>query len=111
MDMEVRDRILTVHLPAELDHHSADVISRETDRRVQREDIRGIVFDFRDTVFCDSSGIGMLMGRYKLMRALGGSVRGTGAGERVERILTLSGVLKIIPIESAKRQGEGKYEE
>ena len=56
-------------------------------------------FDFKNTEFMDSSGIGLLMGRYKLMRALGGEVRIIHAGERIYKILVLSGIHKIIPIE------------
>lgn len=99
----VRENVLWVRVPAELDHHSADQISREADQRIQKEEIQEIVFDFSETVFCDSSGIGMLMGRYKMMRALGGSVRAVQVQERVAKILMLSGVLKIIPVE--RKQG------
>ena len=42
----------------------------------------------------------MLMGRYKMMRALGGTVRAVRVQERVSKILMLSGVMKIIPVES-----------
>ena len=72
-------------------------------RTERQKDIREIVFDFSDTVFCDSSGIGMLMGRYKMMKALGGDVRAVQVRERVGKILMLSGVMKIIPVE--KKQG------
>mgnify|MGYP003297883605 CR=1 FL=1 len=58
-----------------------------------------VIFDFADTNFMDSSGIGLLMGRYKLMRALGGTVRIVHAGERIQKILMLSGIHKIIQIE------------
>lgn len=96
----IKDKVLWIEMPGELDHHSADQISREADRLVRERDIREIVFDFSDTVFCDSSGIGMLMGRYKMMRALGGTVRAVRVQERVGKILMLSGVMKIIPVES-----------
>lgn len=95
----VKDKVLYIQVPGELDHHSADQISRKADYLVQTEDIREIVFDFSKTTFCDSSGIGMLMGRYKMMQALGGTVRAVQVQERVAKILMLSGVLKIIPVE------------
>lgn len=75
---------------------------QEADRRIQTEDIREIIFDFADTTFCDSSGIGMLMGRYKMIRALGGKVRAVQVQAQVARILTLSGVTKIIPVEEVE---------
>jgi len=95
----VRETMLWIQVPTELDHHNASQISREADERVQKEDVQEIVFDFAKTVFCDSSGIGMLMGRYKMMWALGGTVRAVHVGERVSKILTMSGITKIIPVE------------
>ncbi len=97
--LTITDRTLLIQVPGELDHHSADEICQEADRLVKSSDIREIVFDFSHTTFCDSSGVGMLMGRYKMMRALGGSVRAVQVGERVARILMLSGVMKLIPVE------------
>lgn len=90
---------LKVKIPAEVDHCFADAVREEVDRRLQMEDISTLEFDFKKTEFMDSSGIGLLMGRYKLMRALGGTVRITHAGERIKKILVLSGIHKIIPIE------------
>ncbi|MBO5158536.1 MAG: STAS domain-containing protein [Lachnospiraceae bacterium] len=90
---------LKVIVPAEVDHCFADEVREEVDRRLQTEDIRVLEFDFKDTEFMDSSGIGLLMGRYKLMRAIGGEVRITHTGERIRKILMLSGIHKIIPIE------------
>lgn len=95
---------LCIAVPRELDHHSADRLCREADRLLRTEDVKEIVFDFSETVFCDSSGIGMIMGRYKLMQALGGTVRAVGVRERVARIFILSGVSKLIPIEEGGKK-------
>lgn len=90
---------LVVKVPKEVDHCFADGIREEVDRRIQMEDIKILEFDFQETEFMDSSGVGLLMGRYKLMRALGGEVIITHAGERMKKVLMLSGVHKIIPME------------
>lgn len=97
--IQKRDKTLIVQIPKEVDHCFADAVRDEIDRRLQTEDIESLEFDFRNTEFMDSSGIGLLMGRYKLMRALEGSVRITHAGERIRKILVLSGIHKIIQIE------------
>ena len=97
--MKVENRSLRIRVPAELDHHSAAQICTQADELVRTQDIREIVFDFSRTVFCDSSGVGMLMGRYKMMQALGGTVKAVRVQGRVERILMLSGVMKVIPVE------------
>ena len=97
--MKVENSSLRIRVPAELDHHSAAQICAQADELVRTQDIREIVFDFSRTVFCDSSGVGMLMGRYKMMQALGGTVKAVRVQGRVERILMLSGVMKVIPVE------------
>lgn len=98
-EQRITGNTLWIKVPGELDHHNAERICRETDRLIKERDIREIVFDFSDTIFCDSSGIGMIMGRYKMMKALGGNVRAVQVRERVGKILMLSGVMKIIPVE------------
>ncbi|MGN0335678.1 MAG: anti-sigma factor antagonist [Lachnospiraceae bacterium] len=90
---------LRILVPQEVDHCFADMLRESVDRIVQTEDIQTLVFDFEKTEFMDSSGIGMLMGRYKLMHALGGSVRAVHVGNRIHKILVLSGIHKIIPLE------------
>ena len=90
---------MIVYTPKEVDHCFADTIREMVDRKLQLENIKILEFDFKNTEFMDSSGIGLLMGRYKLMRALGGTVKIVHAGERIRKILMLSGIHKIIPIE------------
>lgn len=89
---------LTVSVPAELDHHIAEKIKKGSDRLIENSNIRRIIFDFQKTCFMDSSGIGMLMGRYKNMRFMGGAVVAVNVNERIRRILTLSGIHKVIEI-------------
>lgn len=89
---------LTILLPAEIDHHSAEQIRMEADILIQRRLIRSVLFDFSEAVFMDSSGIGMIIGRYKTMRFMGGTVAAIHVNERMHRILTLSGIYKLIDI-------------
>ncbi len=89
---------LIIRLPAELDHHSSEKIRLEADRLATGRNIRWMLFDFGQTVFMDSSGIGMLIGRYKMMRFLGGNVAAIRANEQIQRVLTLSGIDKVIDV-------------
>lgn len=89
---------LIIHLPSELDHHSSEQIRKEADRLIQSRNIRCVLFDFEQTTFMDSSGIGMLIGRYKMMRFLGGAVLAVQVNERMQRILTMAGIYKIMDI-------------
>lgn len=101
--LEVNGSILTVYVPEELDHHRAEQIRIESDRILTGKNIRQIVFDFRKTVFMDSSGIGVIMGRYRNISLLGGSVKAVHVGEQVEKILRISGIYKVIDIENGRR--------
>lgn len=103
---QVKGSILTIKIPEELDHHSAQVIREESDRILEDQRIRQIIFDFRDTRFMDSSGIGMIMGRYRSMGQMGGSVQAVHVRERVAKILQLSGIHRVIPIQLEGKKGE-----
>lgn len=96
--LDIKGTDLIIMVPPELDHHNAERIKRCADQMIQNRNIRRIVFDFRRTTFMDSSGIGMIMGRYKNMRFMGGAVIAIHVNERIRKILTLSGVYKVIDI-------------
>jgi len=95
---QVQENCLTIFLPEDVDHHNAEEIKREADRLIDREHIRYIIFDFADTGFMDSSGIGVIMGRYKKVYMMGGEVWAVHTNERMRKILTMSGVMKIMQI-------------
>ena len=83
---------------SELDHHNAEEIRRESDHLIEHNHIRYVIFDFADTKFCDSSGIGVIMGRYRRVYMLGGEVCAVHTSDRIRKILTMSGVTKIMQI-------------
>ena len=85
-------------MPKELDHHKAVRIREMADRYIEGQHIEFVVFDFADTHFMDSSGIGVIMGRYKKIRTLGGRVLAVHVNERMRRVFRLSGLHKIIEI-------------
>lgn len=74
MKYEVQENCLTIFLPGELDHHNAEEIRKRSDYLIDQNHIRYVIFDFTDTTFMDSSGIGVIMGRYKRIYMHGGEV-------------------------------------
>lgn len=94
---EARGQVLVVHLPRELDHHNCRNLRNETDLLLAENYITKIVFDFSKTVFMDSSGIGILLNRYKEMERSGGKVTLYGAGVQILRVLTIGGISKLVP--------------
>ena len=99
MKYQVQENCLTIFLPGELDHHSAEEIKREADRLIERGHIRYVIFDFAGTEFCDSSGIGVIIGRCRNLGYQGGEVFARNLNERVRKIFFVSGLQKIINIE------------
>lgn len=98
MKYEIQENCLTIYLPNELDHHNAEEIRKLSDQLIERNYIKHIIFDFRETNFMDSSGIGVIMGRYKQVCLFGGEVWAAHTNERIRKILIMSGVTKIMKI-------------
>lgn len=98
MKYQVQENCLTIFLPAELDHHNAEEIRKVADQLIENNHIKSVIFDFEETNFMDSSGIGVIMGRYRMVYLLGGEVWAVHTNERMKKILTMSGVTKIIQI-------------
>ncbi|WP_099468670.1 STAS domain-containing protein [Konateibacter massiliensis] len=94
----VKGTCMYVKLPQDLDCNNAALIRSEADKIMERENIRTIIFDFEKTNFMDSTGIGVIMGRYKNVKLIGGSVLAINVNAAVEKILTLSGIHKLIRI-------------
>ena len=98
MKYQVQENCLTIFLHSDVDHHNAEEIKKEADHLIDKEHIRYIIFDFADTSFMDSSGIGVIMGRYKKVYMMGGEVWAVHTSDRMKKILTMSGVMKIMQL-------------
>lgn len=85
-------------LGGEIDHHQAARIRNELDNIIMEERPEVLTFDFTNVKFMDSSGIGLVLGRHRLIEALGGKIEIIGASKSIERIFKMSGVDKIIKI-------------
>ncbi|MCI5650537.1 MAG: anti-sigma factor antagonist [Fusicatenibacter sp.] len=90
---------LLIHLPQELDHPVSEQIRLQSDEILEEHNIRQIDFDFRKTTFMDSSGIGLIMGRFRRMAPIGGKVRIIHASDRMQKILAMSGITRVIEVE------------
>ena len=95
-EYEIDLKTLIIHVNGELDHHNAVAIRKMADKKIYDNGIRNILFDFDKTEFMDSSGIGVIMGRYEMVHSLGGKVAVINVGRNVEKILLFSGLNKII---------------
>jgi len=96
VDFELVDQCLIVKVKEDLDHYVALKIREKSDKLIERGYVKNIIFDFEHSSFMDSSGIGVIMGRYKQVIFSGGKVAVTNVNEGVDRIFHLSGLYKII---------------
>ena len=96
---------LIVKIYGELDHHAAISIRESVDRELARTGARNVAFDLSRVTFMDSSGIGVIMGRYKIAKTLGGRVIIYGASEEVGRIINMSGIGDIAVIADSMEDG------
>ncbi len=94
----MEDRLLVFEITEDVDHHSSEIIRRRADYEIQRFMPKRVIFDFNRVVFMDSAGIGLVIGRYKSVTALGGTFEMTNVSDNLRRIFEMAGILKIIPI-------------
>lgn len=92
----IKQETLVIRFRCDVDHHNALQIRREADRLLEHSVVRNIVFDFSGVRFMDSSGIGMIMGRYKKVIFSGGRIAVSGVGSEVDRILLISGLYRVM---------------
>lgn len=93
---ELRDKCLVIYVTDDLDHHTVTRLRESSDKLIEAGNARHVIFDFTQVGFMDSSGIGLIMGRYKKVMFLGGRAAVTNVGMVVDRIFQLSGLYQII---------------
>lgn len=89
---------LIVSLMGELDHHSAEEVRVKIDDRIDRDNIRKVILNFSGVTFMDSSGIGVVIGRYKKMQNRDGRLCVAEANRTVNKVFEISGMFKIIDV-------------
>jgi stage II sporulation protein AA (anti-sigma F factor antagonist) len=96
LGIEQKGRITIARLDGELDHHTAEHVRTTLDAQVLGEAVPLLLFQFADVTFMDSSGIGVVIGRYKQVHGRGGQVVLCEVSPAVARIMEMSGIYKII---------------
>lgn len=100
--MEVKESVLCVRLSGELDHHTAEELRRRVNETVEKEKIEHMVFNFQELHFMDSSGLGVILGRYKQIKNIGGEMVVCAVSPPVKRLFDMSGLFKIIRLEESE---------
>ena len=90
------NRTVVVKINEEIDHHACERIRSKIDLAIEFRKAKYLVFDFEGVNFMDSSGIGLIMGRYKLINKHGGQAFMVNLNPAVKKIFQMSGIFKIL---------------
>ena len=96
LNFDKQDNTLIVYLIGELDHHSAEEVRVKIDDRIDRDNIKKVILNFRNVTSMDSSGIGVVIGRYRKLKNKDGYISVVEVNKRVDKVFALSGLYKII---------------
>ena len=107
-EYELRGDELYLRLCGEVDHHSAATLRRDADALICEMRPRRMMLDLSAVGFMDSSGLGFIMGRYSLLRELGGTLEIVDPSPATVRILELAGIKRIIPVHYTQKESESK---
>ena len=102
--VSIDDDIMTLMLFGELDHHAAGNVRETADALIQQKRPKELRMDFSGVSFMDSSGIGLIMGRYRMMQLYGGILRIINIPESLRKIMILSGLGALDIMESEVRR-------
>lgn len=103
---KVEDGVLEIKLVGEIDHHSAVGVRSDIDELIFELRPQKVVLNLSEISFMDSSGLGLIMGRYSLIKDLGGTLSLRAPTVAVMKILTLAGMERMIKIDrSIKEDG------
>lgn len=95
---------LTLLVEGEIDHHSARAIREALDREIFFYRSKRVILDLSSVDFMDSSGLGLILGRYSTVSEMGGTLELSGVSAKIEKILRLAGAERLVSISRAKKE-------
>ena len=96
--LQMKGLTLIASLGGELDHHSAKKVKDMLEAAIINKAAQNLVFDLTNLTFMDSSGIGVIIGRYKLIKSLGGNVCIASNNSSINRLISLSGLMRLMEV-------------
>ena len=106
-DSEFTGTVLRIKLRGEIDHHSAAAVRSAMDDMIRAKRPIEVVIDMSAVDFMDSSGLGLIMGRYNTVKALGGTLTVAEPNEGIEKIMKLAGLERIVKIAHSTKRKAG----
>lgn len=99
IELEVKHHVLCIRLTGELDHHTAEELRVKVTNLLDSNTIQHILLNLENLTFMDSSGLGVILGRYKQIKNLGGEMVVCSISPQIERLFEMSGLFKIVRLE------------
>lgn len=99
VDIKCNGEVITAYLSGELDHHNAKSIREEIDKAIELNMPSLVILDFGEVSFMDSSGIGLVMGRFKLLSKTGAELHISGTNPSIYKVMKLSGIERLAKLE------------
>ena len=106
----VKNQCLVIRLPKEIDHYQAEKVRMECEQSFMKFIIRDIIFDFSDTSFMDSSGIGLVLGRVRKIHPINGKVYLFGGNELIKKMWEMAGILNLVTVLDSIEKVKEVYE-
>ncbi len=103
--INVTGEVVTAYLTGEVDHHTAKEMREAVDNAVELNMPSLLVLDFSGVSFMDSSGIGLVMGRYRNLQKTGAALHISGASPTIHKVLKLAGIERLAKLEGEKQNG------
>lgn len=103
---DITDDTLKITLAGEIDHHSAKTVRYEIDEHIYSLGAKNVLIDLKNVGFMDSSGLGLILGRYTRIKEMGGALKLLNPTANAEKVLKLAGAEKLIPIIHTEKNSE-----
>ncbi|GKU79613.1 anti-sigma F factor antagonist [Paenibacillus sp. L3-i20] len=103
IELEHYRNVLIVRLHGELDHHTANTVRFKMEESLLRDNVNHVILSLKELQFMDSSGLGVILGRYKQVKGKGGKMIVCDVNPAVRRLFELSGLFKIISVHDNER--------
>jgi stage II sporulation protein AA (anti-sigma F factor antagonist) len=103
VDYTTKENVLLIRLSGELDHHAAETLKKEWQATMKANGAKHVILNLESLSFMDSSGLGVILGRYKEVTQLGGEMVVCSISPAVKRLFDMSGLFKIIRLEENEK--------
>ena len=104
VEIDIDEKSVTTYISGEIDHHNAAKLRSDIDEAVESAYPEFLVLDFGGVTFMDSSGIGLVLGRYRLMQDISGRVVIENAPRNIKKVFKMAGIEKLISQNGGKEE-------